>query len=114
MEEQVNITINDGDAFFAHEATVNFIPTQFTVDFKCITPRSDPRSKKPSFSLKHNVVMLDPWHAKSLLSVLTDVINRYEKEYGEIKKPEQIIKTEKNKPKVKLNEAKTETPAYFG
>ena len=52
MSEQININIHEGEPFFAHEVTVNFTPTQLAMDFKCITPRTDPRSKKPSFQLK--------------------------------------------------------------
>ncbi|MFH2028171.1 MAG: hypothetical protein ABIJ08_03465, partial [Nanoarchaeota archaeon] len=56
-EKRVNFGINDGDAFFAHEISVNFNPTQFVLDFKSITPRVDPRSNEgPVIALKHNVV----------------------------------------------------------
>ena len=62
--EPININIQDGEPIFAHEMSVNFTPTQFVLDFKCITPRNDPRSKtRASFLLKHSVVMVDPWHA---------------------------------------------------
>ena len=81
MTEQISIHISDGEPFFAHEATVNFTPTQITMDYKCITPRLDPRGKKPSFQLKHNVIMMDPWHAKTLVGVLNNVVEKYEKEY---------------------------------
>jgi hypothetical protein len=94
-QEQISININDGEPFFAHEATVNFTPTQLTLDFKCITPRTDPRSKKPSFQLKHNVIMLEPWHAKSLVGVLNSVIQKYEEEFGKIQKPKSLEKAEK-------------------
>jgi len=43
VEKKVNFGIEDGDNFFAHEVSVNFNPTQFVLDFKCITPRVDPR-----------------------------------------------------------------------
>ena len=61
-QKQINLNINDGEPFFAHEVSMNFTPTQISMDFKCITPRTDPRSKGPTFLLKHNVVMLEPWH----------------------------------------------------
>jgi hypothetical protein len=114
-KEPVNIAIVDGEPFFAHELTVNFTPTQFTFDFKCITPRNDPRSKKPSFLLKHNVVMADPWHAKMILSVLNNVLKKYEDEYGAIKKPKPVeIAEKKQKKAMKATEQHTETPSYLG
>jgi len=112
--EQVNLNIDDGDAFFSHEVTVNFTPTQVTLDFKCITPRTDPRGKKPSFQLKHNVVMLEPWHAKALIDVLKNVVQKYEKEFGKIKKPAAIAKAEKKQKNVKGEETISEIPTYLG
>ncbi len=115
MTEPISINIIDGEPFFAHEMSVNFTPTQFSFDFKCITPRTDPRSKnKASFLLKHNVVMVEPWHAKMILNVLSKVVKKYEDEYGAIQKPKSIAKAEK-KHKSKVNENKeTKTPSYFG
>ena len=112
--EQINININEGDPFFAHEVTVNFTPTQLTLDFKCITPRSDPRGKKPSFQLKHNVVMLDPWHAKSLISVLSSVVQKYEQEFGKIKKPKSLEKAEKKHKEMMQKAGTSEVPTYLG
>ncbi len=114
-KEQVNISIMDGEPFFAHELTTNFTPTQFTFDFKCITPRVDPRSKKASFLLKHNVIMVEPYHAKMILSVLNNVIKKYEEEYGVIKKPKSVEVAEKKQKKaMSTKKADTETPSYLG
>ena len=114
-QEQISLNIVDGEPFFAHEVTVNFTPTQLTMDFKCITPRTDPRSKKPSFQLKHNVIMLDPWHAKSFLGVLNSVVQKYEQEFGKIQKPKSLIKAEKKQKEFmsKAGEA-PEVPTYMG
>ncbi len=116
-KEPINIQIIDGETFFAHEMSANFTPTQFSLDFKCITPRVDPRSKKPSFLLKHNVVMIDPWHAKLMLTVLNNVIKKFEEEYGTIKKPKSVETAEKKQKKA-MSAAKsavqTETPTYLG
>ena len=120
QKQTINLSIVDGEPFFSHELTVNFTPTQFSLDFKSITPRSDPRSPRPTFLLKHNVVMVDPWHAKSILQVLTNVVKRYEDEFGEIKKPEALDKAEKKQKKLakkvksKVPEEKTEAPSYLG
>ena len=109
-KQQINLNINDGEAFFAHEVSMNFMPTQISMDFKCITPRTDPRSKTPTFLMKHNVVMIEPWHAKVLIEVLGNVVKRYEEEFGKIKKPTAILKAEK---KQKKAIKKKETPKKF-
>ncbi len=118
QKETINLSIVDGEPFFSHELTVNFTPTQFTLDFKSITPRSDPRSPRPTFLLKHNVVMVEPWHIKSIVQVLGNVIKKYEQEFGEIKKPESLVKAEKKQKKIakkaKNTEEKTEAPSYLG
>jgi hypothetical protein len=117
MEEQpkVNIQIKDGLVFFAHEMSANFTPTQLSLDFKRITPRTDPRAKQPSFLLEHNLVLLEPWHAKMVLGVLTNVIKKYEEEFGKIKKPKSLEKAEKkHKKQMEATEGSTESPSYFG
>ena len=118
MTQQVNLDIVDGEPFFSHETSVNFTPTQFTMDFKCITPRVDPRSKKATFQLKHNVVMLDPFQAKALLSVMATSMEKYEKEFGKVKKPAAMAKAEKKqqaaiKKAGKAKEPKS-SPNYMG
>jgi hypothetical protein len=115
-QEQINLNISEGEPFFAHEVTVNFTPLQLTLDFKCITPRSDPRAKKPSFHLKHNVIMLDPWHAKTLLDVLNSVVQKYEQEFGKIQKPKALAKAEKKQKELmqKQGVTSTDVPTYLG
>ncbi len=113
-QEPINIQIHEGDPFFAHEVTVNFTPTQMSMDFKCITPRSDPRSKKPSFQMKHNVVMLDPWHAKALINVLNNVVGKYETEFGKIQKPKALTKAEKKQKELAEEGETSEVPNYMG
>ncbi len=111
---EITMNVIDGDAFFAHELTMNFTPTQFTLDFKNITPRTDPRNKDhPSFTLKHNVIMLEPWHAKAMNSILNNVIAKYEQEYGKIKKPATLVKAEKKQKKTSPS-LPSDEPTYFG
>ncbi|MBN1645099.1 hypothetical protein JW851_03610 [Candidatus Woesearchaeota archaeon] len=117
MTEQpkVNIQIKEGNVFFAHEMSANFTPTQFSLDFKSITPRTDPRSKQPSFLLEHNLVLLEPWHAKMVSQVMNNVIKKYEEEFGKVKKPKALEKAEKkHKKQMESKEGSTETPSYFG
>lgn len=116
-QEKINLNIHEGEPFFGHEVTVNFTPTQLTMDFKCITPRSDPRNARPNFQIKHNVVMLDPWHAKSMLGVLKTALEKYETEFGKIKKPSALLKAEKKQQElIKQAEeaASTNVPNYMG
>ncbi|MBI2565214.1 DUF3467 domain-containing protein [Candidatus Woesearchaeota archaeon] len=116
---QINMHIVEGQPFFAHEATINFTPLQISLDFKCITPRSDPRNKTPSFQLIHNVVMMEPWQAKALIDVLKNVISNYESNFGKIKKSESLLKAERTQKKLAKkteNIIKQESipPAYLG
>lgn len=114
-EQKVNIQIKEGEVFFAHEMSANFTPTQFSLDFKQITPRTDPRSKQPSFLLEHNLVLVEPWHATMVLQVMNNVIKKYEEEFGKIKKPKSLeIAEKKHKKQVEQGKDVTETPSYFG
>ncbi|MEM4268441.1 MAG: DUF3467 domain-containing protein [Candidatus Woesearchaeota archaeon] len=116
-EKRINLSINDGGDFFAHEVSINFNPLQFIFDFKCITPRVDPRSKDaPTLSLKHNVVLTDPYHAKKIAELLNDVIKKYEKEFGKIEKPKALELLEKKSKKSAGDSDKIERsiPAYLG
>lgn len=115
-EEKINLNIQEGEPFFAHELSINFNPTQFVFDFKCVTPRIDPRSQnKASISMKHNVIMIDPFHAKRVLDLLSKVVKKYETEFGKIEKPKAIVEFEKKK-KQKVSDTKKEDtiPSYFG
>jgi len=110
--EKMNVSIDDGTSFYAHEVSINFNPLQFTLDFKNITPRVDVRNKDaPSIHIKHDVVMLDPYHAKMFSELLGRVVKEYEKGYGKIKRPKALDKIKKPKTKP---EAKTISPSYFG
>ena len=115
QDKKINLSISDGKEFFAHEITINFNPTQFILDFKCITPRSDVRNQNgPTIALKHNVVMLDIYHAKKFHELLGNTISRYEKDYGKIKKPKSVEKAEKKRPKDEEKKEKATVPSYFG
>ena len=116
MEEKVNLNISDGDSFYAHELSINFNPMQFIFDFKSITPRVDPRSQtRASISLKHNVVMVDPYHAKRILNLLETTVKKYEKEFGTIEQPKALKAMEKKrKGKEGAIKDKDNIPSYFG
>ena len=116
-EEKINLNMNDGDAVYAHELSINFNPLQFVFDFKSVTPRVDPRSRdRASIVLKHNVILVDPYHAKKVHELLGDVLKKYEKEFGKIEKPKQLQVAEK-KSKKEINKLgskeKIEAPSYI-
>jgi len=118
MEKQkINMSISDlAPDFFAHESSINFNPTQFILDFKCITPRVDPRIKECTvISLKHDIVIMDAYHAKKLYELLGEVIKKYEKEFGRIEAPKQIKLLEKKNKKEKKSEGEEAiAPSYLG
>ena len=111
----VNMNIVDGQAFFAHETSVNYTPTQIMLDFNSVTPRTDPRNKQgATFILAHNLIMLDPYHAKQVHKILGEAIKKFEQDYAKIDKPKSVLKAEK-KNKTKTEKAtETEIPHYIG
>ncbi|MBW3015484.1 DUF3467 domain-containing protein [Candidatus Woesearchaeota archaeon] len=119
-KKKINLAINDGNAFFAHELSIHFNPLQFIFDFKNITPRIDPRVQdgRSVMALVHNIVMVDAYHALQIKELLEDMLKRYEKEFGKIEKPKALKKAEKNSAKRKtINDPKKttrETPTYLG
>ena len=121
-ERKINLSISEGEPFFSHEMSINFNPTQFILDFKCVTPRVDPRTRDGTavLSLKHNVVMIEPYHAKQMLNALGEVIEKYEKKFGKIKIPSALAQIEKEvqkKSKTKKSEDGAKTgkfPSYLG
>ena len=118
-EKRINLGASDvAPDFFAHEMAINFNPTQFIFDFKCITPRNDPRSKDaPFINIRHNIVMVDVHHAKKITELLTDMLKKYEEQYGRIQTPKPMKMAEKKRKKEKKKEpkkAKTKAPEYFG
>jgi len=117
VEKKINISINEGDAFFAHEMAINFNPTQFIFDFKSVTPRVDPRSQQtPVVSIKHNVILLEPYHVKKIYELMATVIKKYEDEFGKIEKPKAIERYEKKRKSMVDTEliVKPLVPDYFG
>ena len=114
-EERVNLHINEGEPFFAHELSINFNPTQFVLDFKCITPRIDARTKDlPLLKVKHNVILVEPFHLKKITEFLEKRVKEYEKIFGKIEKPNSIEIYEKTQKKISVKEEKVKAPSYFG
>ncbi|MCK5282818.1 MAG: DUF3467 domain-containing protein [Nanoarchaeota archaeon] len=117
QEKKINVSINEGSAFFAHEASINYSPAQFILDFRCVTPRVDPRSNDaPTINMHHNVVMVDPYHAKKIYDLLGKVLGKYEKDFGKIEKMKaaKIIEKKMKKQRENMSNEVKSVPNYFG
>jgi len=114
-EEKINFVINDGDTFNANEISISFGPSQFSLDFKNISPRIDVRSQDgtKTFALKHNVIVLEPYQAKNFVKMLNDILSRYEKEFGAITISKQL-KSANKKLKLEKKPIENNVPSYFG
>ncbi len=113
QENKVKFEIDNGQVFFADETGVVHNPLRIILDFRSVTPRIDIRNNEfQPLVLKHNVVMMDPYTAKSFMDILKQNIANYEKQFGKITKPEPLRKLEK-KPK-KEESMPEKAPAYMG
>ena len=72
----------DLKAIYANIAFLTHTPAEMVLDFAQILPRT------PKGQIMSRVIM-SPMHAKALLNALTQNINNYEQQYGEIKIPQQ-------------------------
>ena len=112
-DKKVKFDIDNGQNFFADEVGVIHNPLKIILDFRSITPRVDVRNQEyQTLVLKHNTIIMDPFTAKSFSEILTKNIKNYEKQFGKITKPEQLVKMEKKKKKTA--KGKVESPTYFG
>lgn len=82
-KNQINIEIDEKtvDGTYANLAIINHSVSEFVVDFINVMPGA-PKSKVKSR------IILTPQHAKRLSKALADNIQRFEKQYGEIKEYE--------------------------
>ena len=111
MAEYVNTDVNYGVDFFAEQVSVSHSPVRFVINFVRNTPRIDVVTRTTKMLKSYDVVMLDPYLAKEFVSVLSDNINKYEKKFGVIKKPEPLQKFEKYDHKHSKKQSKQD---YFG
>ena len=111
---QLNVRIKDGEQFYSNESSINFNPSEIVLDFKCMTHTHDLADRR-SLILKHNLVILNPYHAKSFLAMLIKVVKDYESKFSEIKKPDSMKKAEKIvKREQKEVVKKEDIGTYFG
>jgi len=111
MAETINVDVIPGQDFFAEQVSVSHSPLRFVMDFVRNTPRIDASTQSTKLLTSHSIIMVDPYLAKEFLSVLNDNISKYEKKFGEIKKPEALQKFEKEAHKHGRMPAKQD---YFG
>jgi len=115
-KKKVHFEIDNGKEFFADEVGVIHNPLRIIFDFRNVTPRVDMRNKDfQPLVLRHNVVLMDPYTAKSFADVLQKSLENYEEQFGEIKKPKQIKKMEDMNKDAEIKTSNIEeTPSYFG
>ncbi|MGM5631247.1 DUF3467 domain-containing protein [Apibacter raozihei] len=79
-QQDLNIELTDevASGVFSNLALINHSPTEFVLDFIQIMP-GVPKAKVKSR------IILTPEHAKRLLSALTDNIQKFEEQFGNVK-----------------------------
>ncbi len=115
MSKKINLSVNDGVEFYANEVSVNFSPLNFILDFKSVVPRVDMRSKDATvLAVRHNVVLMDPYHVKMMHESLGEIIRKYEENFVKIEKPAAIVKAEEKAKKNSDKQEKEVLPEYLG
>lgn len=85
QNEGLNIELNEmvAQGVYATGAIINHSPSEFVVDFIQFMPGSRP-------SVKSRII-LSPLQAKALVKSLTENVNNYETNFGEIVEPKQNL-----------------------
>ena len=87
QEKQINIELGEKEAegIYSNFVLISHSPAEFVLDFVRMVPGA-PKAKV------HARIISTPQHTKAFLEALKENIEKFEKEYGEIKsikKPEQ-------------------------
>lgn len=79
-KKNIDIEINDqtAEGIYSNLAVINHSPSEFIVDFIQMMPGV------PKARVKSRII-LTPQHAKRLANALAENVNRFEKQFGEIK-----------------------------
>ncbi len=87
--QQINLELGEKEAegIYANFAVISHSPAEFVLDFTRILP-GVPKTKV------YARLIMAPQHAKSFARALMDNIDKYEKQYGEIK----LMGQDQNKP----------------
>ncbi len=82
-EKQFNIELPEevAEGTYANLAIISHSQSEFVVDFVRLVPNV------PKAKVKSRII-LTPQHAKRLMRALTDNINKFEAQFGNIKEPE--------------------------
>lgn len=102
----------DENPLHSNVQTVTHGPDKFVLDFIGVYPQFTPDSK-PVPVASHKTVILDPYTAKEFLNILQDNIKKYEKRFGEIKKPESLKKAQEMH-EIQSSTTKSRSPEYMG
>lgn len=89
---RVNLNIDHGQqVFFADRVTVSHFPNKFVIDFTQSLPRFDIVGDQPQQTLvvKHNPIVMDPNVVKEFARVLTENMEKYEKNVAKVAVPKQ-------------------------
>jgi hypothetical protein len=79
--QQINVEVpSDLDAIYANFAMITHSASEIIIDFACVLPNT-PKAKV------HARIINTPMHAKLLLRALSENLEKYEGQYGEIKLP---------------------------
>ena len=80
VSQQINVELGEKEAegIYSNLALITHSPAEFVIDFTRMLP-GVPKTKV------YARLIMTPQHAKSLLNALKDNIDKYEKQFGEIK-----------------------------
>lgn len=80
IQQQINIELGEKEAegIYSNLAIITHSPAEFIVDFTRVLP-GVPKAKV------HARIIMTPQHAKMLLNALRDNVDKFEKQFGEIK-----------------------------
>lgn len=78
--QQINVELGEKEAegIYSNLALISHSPAEFVIDFTRMLP-GVPKTKV------YARIIMTPQHAKSLLAALKDNVEKYEKQFGEIK-----------------------------
>ena len=82
-EQQINIELDEkvGSGDYANSVVITHSPAEFVMDFTRLLPGM------PKAKVNSRIIMA-PSHAKSFQKALSDNIEKYEQQYGEITVPQ--------------------------
>ena len=109
-KKRINVNIDHSEpAFFTDSVTISHSPNKFILDFVQVTPRFDRMGPEiqQSLVIKHKTIVMDPIMAKNILEILKENMEKYEKNFAE-------VKIQKRKTNNKTTEYSEESARYIG